>query len=158
MKHCGKRSAAPVKRMFESLQKYNGAGRNIAPHTNPFCCCSSAAHRLGGQNLAALCTAAGENLTAVGRSHSLAEAMNLGTMTTAGLIGTLHAVHLLCVFTSMLDSQFWLQQSILSDHTRSFCSIITEKYKQVNLFFTFFQGSFHFYSTEAVNCSLSSTS
>ena len=45
---------------------------------------------LGGQNLAALCTAAGQNLTAVGSSHSLTETVNLGTMTAAGLVGTLH--------------------------------------------------------------------
>ena len=44
----------------------------------------------GGQNLAALCTAAGQNLTAVGSSHSLTETVDLGTMTTAGLVGTLH--------------------------------------------------------------------
>ena len=44
----------------------------------------------GGQNLAALCTAAGQNLTAVGSSHSLTETVNLGTMTAAGLVGTLH--------------------------------------------------------------------
>ena len=46
---------------------------------------------LGGQNLAALCTAAGQNLTAVGSSHSLTETVDLGTMTTAGLVGTLHS-------------------------------------------------------------------
>ena len=45
---------------------------------------------LGGQNLAALCTAAGQNLTAVGSSHSLTETVDLGTMTAAGLVGTLH--------------------------------------------------------------------
>ena len=45
---------------------------------------------LGRQNLAALCTAAGENLAAVGSSHSLTETVNLGSMTAAGLIGTLH--------------------------------------------------------------------
>ena len=45
---------------------------------------------LGGQNLAALCTAAGQNLTAVGSSHSLTETVDLGTMTLGGLIGTLH--------------------------------------------------------------------
>ena len=44
----------------------------------------------GGQNLAALCTAAGENLAAVSGSHSLAEAMNLGAMALGGLVGTLH--------------------------------------------------------------------
>ena len=47
---------------------------------------------LGGQNLAALCTAAGQNLTAVGSSHSLTETVDLGTMTAAGLIGTLHYI------------------------------------------------------------------
>ena len=46
--------------------------------------------RSGRQNLAALCTAAGQNLTAVGSSHSLTETVNLGTVTIAGLIGTLH--------------------------------------------------------------------
>ena len=45
---------------------------------------------LGGQNLAALGTTAGQNLTAVGSSHSLTETVNLGTMTLGGLIGTLH--------------------------------------------------------------------
>ena len=44
----------------------------------------------GGQNLAALSTTAGKNLTAVGSSHSLTETVNLGAVTTAGLIGTLH--------------------------------------------------------------------
>ena len=46
---------------------------------------------LGRQNLAALGTAAGENLAAVGGSHSLAEAMDLGAVTLSGLVGTLHA-------------------------------------------------------------------
>lgn len=50
----------------------------------------------GGQNLAALRTTAGQNLTAVGSSHSLAETMNLGTVTTAGLIGTLHNTYTSC--------------------------------------------------------------
>ena len=49
----------------------------------------------GGQNLAALCTAAGQNLTAIGSSHSLPETVNLGTVTIAGLVGTLHGIHLL---------------------------------------------------------------
>ena len=49
----------------------------------------------GGQNLTALSAAAGENLAAVSSSHSLAEAMNLGTVALSGLIGTLHSVHLL---------------------------------------------------------------
>ena len=46
--------------------------------------------RLGRQNLTALCTATSQNLAAVGSSHSLTETVNLGPMTTAGLIGTLH--------------------------------------------------------------------
>ena len=45
---------------------------------------------LGGQNLAALCAAASQNLAAVGGSHSLTETVDLGTMTIAGLVGTLH--------------------------------------------------------------------
>ena len=59
----------------------------------------------GGQNLAALSAAAGENLAAVSSSHSLAEAMNLGTVALGGLVGTLHSVHLLSFCTFMLNSQ-----------------------------------------------------
>ena len=61
---------------------------------------------LGGQNLAALCTAAGQNLTAVGSSHSLTETVNLGTVTLGGLIGTLHYISPpeFCDF-HMLDSR-----------------------------------------------------
>ena len=44
----------------------------------------------GGQNLAASCTTAGQNLAAIGASHSLAETVDLGTVTVAGLVGTLH--------------------------------------------------------------------
>ena len=61
--------------------------------------------RLGRQNLAALCTAAGKNLAAVGSSHSLTETVNLGTVTAAGLVGTLHdRIHLLSK-SHMLNSQ-----------------------------------------------------
>ena len=52
---------------------------------------------LSRQNLAALCTATSQNLAAVGSSHSLTETVDLGTMTTAGLIGTLHEIHLLII-------------------------------------------------------------
>ena len=75
------------------------------------------AFSLGGQNLAALCTAAGENLAAVGSSHSLTETVNLGTVTAAGLIGTLHLVTppenrmFLCS-----TAEFRPQQHIVSDH------------------------------------------
>ena len=64
------------------------------------------AYKLGGQNLAATCTTTGQNLTAVGGSHSLAETVNLGTMTLGGLVGTLHYVSPPIVFIFyMLDSQ-----------------------------------------------------
>ena len=46
--------------------------------------------RSGRQNLAALGTTTGQNLAAVGSSHSLTETVDLGTMTAAGLVGTLH--------------------------------------------------------------------
>ena len=51
------------------------------------------------QNLAALCTAAGKNLTAIGSSHSLAETVDLGSVATAGLIGTLHILYTSCQIT-----------------------------------------------------------
>ena len=56
-------------------------------------------------------------------------------MTAAGLVGTLHLLHLLRIVASMLDNEIPLQQYIVSDHIGSFCAIITEKGKQVNLFF-----------------------
>ena len=58
-------------------------------------CCAHA--ELLAQNQTALCTTAGENLTAVGGRHSLAEAMDLGRMELLGLISTLcHGkIHLL---------------------------------------------------------------
>ena len=59
----------------------------------------------GGQNLAALSTTAGQNLAAVGSSHSLTETVNLRTMTTAGLVGTLHNTYTSCQNFNMLDSQ-----------------------------------------------------
>ena len=66
-------------------------------------CVYHARRLLGGQNLAALSTTAGQNLTAVGSSHSLAETVNLGTVTLGGLIGTLHEIHLLLI-SIMLNS------------------------------------------------------
>ena len=44
----------------------------------------------GRQNLTALCATAGKYLAAVGSCHSLAETVDLGSVTLAGLIGTLH--------------------------------------------------------------------
>ena len=52
--------------------------------------------RSGRQNLTALCATAGKHLAAVGGCHSLAETVNLGTMATAGLIGTLHVEYTSC--------------------------------------------------------------
>ena len=69
------------------------------PYGHPRICSS------GGQNLAALCTAAGQDLTAVGSGHSLAETMDLGTMALGGLVGTLHTRYTSCQNFNMLDSQ-----------------------------------------------------
>ena len=68
-------------------------GDSFAPHSLPFgprLGFLSRSDESGGQNLAALGTTAGQNLTAVGGSHSLAEAMHLGAVTLGGLVGTLH--------------------------------------------------------------------
>ena len=70
----------------------------------------------GGQNLAALCTTAGQNLTAVGSSHSLTETVNLGTMTTAGLIGTLHNTYTSCNQNHYARQPNWPQQHIVNDY------------------------------------------
>ena len=56
-----------------------------------------------GQNLAALSAAASKNLAAIGCCHSLAETVDLGAVTTAGLIGTLH-VDTSCQISIMLNS------------------------------------------------------
>jgi len=79
-----------------------GAGRNIQSPCYHSRFALSDAHafgypsaNLGRQNLAALGTTAGKNLAAVGSSHSLTETVNLAAVTAAGLIGTLHVVHLL---------------------------------------------------------------
>ena len=94
-----KRSAVPVSRHFQrtaQLKRERGEffiHPAVAPVSLyaiiPFVISPTDLH-LGGQNLAALCTAAGQNLAAVGSSHSLTETVDLGTMTTAGLVGTLH--------------------------------------------------------------------
>ena len=88
-------------KQFKSVpQNKKGAGRTSSPRTVSRFTRSMRVSYLaslcsGGQNLAALSAAAGENLAAVSSSHSLAEAMNLGTVALGGLIGTLHSVHLL---------------------------------------------------------------
>ena len=94
-----KRSAAESKIDFKSNSNKKGAGRILhSPRCSsrfaycaiiPFVISPTDLH-LGGQNLAALSTTAGQNLAAVGSSHSLTETVNLGTMTAAGLVGTLH--------------------------------------------------------------------
>ena len=81
-------------------------------------CVYHARRLLGGQNLAALSTTAGQNLTAVGSSHSLTETVNLGTMTTAGLVGTLHnTIHLLSKFRLCSTALCRPQQHIITDHS-----------------------------------------
>ena len=75
--------------------------------------------RSGRQDLTALGTAAGKHLAAVGSSHSLTETVNLGAVTAAGLIGTLHNFCTPPVKSHMLDSQNWPQQHILMDYKHS---------------------------------------
>ena len=93
---CGKRPGALPSRCFKSVSKVKRErGENASPRVDSrFAMSVYAAHfaclNSSRQNLAALGTAAGKNLAAVGSSHSLPETVNLGTMTTAGLVGTLH--------------------------------------------------------------------
>ena len=89
----------------------------------------------GGQNLAALRTTAGQNLAAVGSSHSLPETVDLGSVTLAGLVGTLHWQNTSCKFL-MLDSHF-SGRSNASERLRTVGpgpsrTIITEKTHRVN--------------------------
>jgi hypothetical protein len=94
----GERADALPEKYVKSLLNKKGSGANLfAPHhSSRFRIERSIAVgypnfvRLGGQNLAALCAAASQNLAAVGGSHSLTETVDLGTMTIAGLVGTLH--------------------------------------------------------------------
>ena len=111
--HMRKKIRCRTMRILESLSHIKrGRGESsFAPHGLPFRyerCITVVAHcnslRLRRQNLAALGTAAGENLAAVGSSHSLTETVDLGSVATAGLIGTLHGIHLLSN-SHMLDSQ-----------------------------------------------------
>ena len=97
----------------------------------------------GGQNLAALRTTAGQNLAAVGSRHSLAETVNLGTVTPAGLIGTLHLGYTSCQNT-ICSTAFRPQQHMLRLILQSYPLIITEKHCLVNLFLFFCQSIFKF--------------
>ena len=72
--------------------------------------------RSGRQNLAALCTTASQNLAAVSGSHSLTETVDLGTMTAAGLIGTLHVVNN-SFQNHLCSAALSLQQHTVIDHT-----------------------------------------
>ena len=92
----------------------------------------------GGQNLAALCTAAGQNLAAVGSSHSLTETVNLGTMTAAGLVGTLHNTYTSYLFLfHMLDSQM-----TAATHNKQTITVMPDHY---NRKIRFGQQLFHFF-------------
>ena len=107
--------------IFRDCQTKKGAGRTLhSPRcSSRFACARYSAVlsptdlHLGGQNLAALGTTAGQNLTAVGSSHSLTETVDLGTMTTAGLIGTLHEIHLLLKSIYARQPK-WPQQHIVT--------------------------------------------
>ena len=90
----GAKDPAQAGKTFQKCaQIKKGAGRQLRPAQSPVSPEVGVLSRndgSGGQNLAALGATAGQNLAAVGGSHSLAETMNLGAMTTAGLVGTLH--------------------------------------------------------------------
>ena len=94
----GRKSRCSAGKRVQASARKKGSGANLfAPHhSSRFRIERSSAVgypnfvRSGGQNLAALCTAAGQNLAAVSGSHSLTETVDLGTMTIAGLVGTLH--------------------------------------------------------------------
>ena len=105
---CGKRSASPAARCFGNcapLKRERGecfihpAVAPVSLYRAVSLVLTHSANASGGQNLAALCTTAGQNLTAVGSSHSLTETVNLGTMTTAGLVGTLHNTYTSYMFS-----------------------------------------------------------
>ena len=94
------RGAAQIKR-----ERGDASPRTFLPFRSRASHAAVLRRRLGGQNLAALSTAAGENLAAVGSGHSLPETVDLGAVAIVGLVGTLH------VYTScrnnflMLDSR-----------------------------------------------------
>ena len=120
--------ALDVKTLQEFAQIKREAGRIL--HSPRFssrfacerlfrCGCYHASLQLGGQNLAATCTTTGQNLTAVCSCHSLTETVDLGTMTAAGLIGTLHVEYTSCFSLSMLDRPEDPQQHIVLDYHKS---------------------------------------
>ena len=95
-------------------------------------------HASGGLNLAALSTTAGQNVAAVGSSHSLTETVNLGTMTAAGLVGTLHNTYTSYLFLfHMLDSQM-----TAATHNKQTITVMPDHY---NRKMRFGQQLFHFF-------------
>ncbi len=96
---------------------------------------------LGGQLGAAFCTAASQNLAAVGRRHSLSKAMNLGSVTLSGLIGTNSChirKHLLLKYAQQLLSQPQRMDTVRgANAVRLILYCIVRQY--VNLFFPFFK-------------------
>jgi hypothetical protein len=113
-----KSSVAAPSDTWEDLPKIKRERGDTSPRTfSRFTCLlPDAALSSGGQNLAALSAATGQNLTAVGSSHSLAETMHLGTMALGGLIGTLHLLHLPVLRFSCRNRK-WPQQSTIYSHT-----------------------------------------
>ena len=79
--------------------------------------------RSGRQDLTALGTAAGKHLAAVGSSHSHPETVDLGSVATAGLIGTLHSGTPPVKFTYARQPN-WPQQHILSDYIHSHAMVL----------------------------------
>ena len=84
--------------LFWSEQTGSGANNNYSPRfrsclrMRPYAADETLLPKKSGRhNLAALGTTTGQNLAAVGSSHSLTETVDLGTMTAAGLVGTLHS-------------------------------------------------------------------
>ena len=93
---CAKRPGVPPTRYFESQPKNKkGAGRErlFAPLYTRFA--FERWFAVIQLEIGTILLSSGQNLAAVGSGHSLAEAMDFGSVTTAGLIGTLHSVHLL---------------------------------------------------------------
>ena len=76
----------------------------LLPFTPNVCVLRCRRVQLRGELCSALGAATGEDLAAVGGSHSLSEAMHLGSVTLSGLIGTnsCHEIYTSC--KNMLNS------------------------------------------------------
>ena len=83
----------------------NRWGEQNCFHSPRMYVCCGVARRLRGELCSALGAATGEDLAAVGGSHSLSEAMHLGSVTLSGLIGTnsCHGIYTSC--KNMLNSE-----------------------------------------------------